>query len=186
MHYPHLNKIKMKLFFVIINLLCCTLSLAQIGMKIDSVYRKEAQRVLNSFFKDDIGKNNIVLFSIGVRNYLVIVDDCKKYKEYVVVSLDKNKMKKKLKKKISKSDELLGSLFKKENYNTDYTNISSILFEDGYNITIDTHNDFYFVLVDKEQQYFGETLLPIGIIPNPINKIIYDYLFKSLVNSVNK
>lgn len=175
----------MKSFLIIINLLCCTLSLAQLDMERDNVYRQEAQRVLNSFFKDNIGKNNIVLFSIGLRNHLIIVEDCNKYKEYVVMSLDKNKMKKKLKKKISKSDKLLGSLFKKENYNTDYTNISSTLFGDGYNITIDTHNDFYFVLVDKKQQYFGETLLPIGIIPNPINKDIYDYLFKSLINNVN-
>lgn len=174
----------MKNFLIIILLFCFTQSFSQLKEERDSIYKYNSHEILQEFFQEELGKNNIALFSIGTANYLIIVEHCNKFKEYTVTLLDDNgRMEKKLKKRISKPDKLLESLLQKENYRTDFVNLSSNFFKDGYTITIDTHNDFYFVLVDKNQEYFGETFLPIGIVPNPIRKEIYDYLFSSLINS---
>ncbi|WP_417350992.1 hypothetical protein [Flavobacterium alkalisoli] len=164
---------KILLIFVFLLLLPFVLS-AQ-----ESVHYERIDKLLTSFFKEDLNENKIV-FTINDKLYLIIVEKKDAYEHYYFEADTITDKKPQVKQMIIfKPNNLLETAFNTNNYHTGYIDFFSDFYKDGVEFSIG--NPTYFVLLDKNGQKFGETELSAVVIPNPIDKEVYNYILTTTI-----
>ena len=150
---------------------------------VDSLYRQAADNILGEYFPENADR---IIYSIGTGIHLVIEDGQNSYHHYVIYSgfMDMNGIVDTI--VVGKPNAALDEAFKRCGYLKGFTTLASEFFKDGYEGTLTFNSSFYFVLIDKEGDRYGEARLPIAINPNPTPTEVYFYVYSTLVGSVNK
>lgn len=144
---------------------------------------ERVDKLLTYFFKDDVS-NNKIMFTIDDKFYLLIIEKKDAYEHYyfqVDTITDKKPEVKQI--ILFKPNDLLEKAFNTNNYHTGYIDYFSDFYKDGVEFKIG--NPTYFVFIDKNGQKFGEAELSTTVTPNPIDKKVYDYLVKIMIEMMS-
>lgn len=143
----------------------------------DSLSRAKAKDVSN-FIADRTLNNNHLLFSIGDKWYLMVVEYRDYYEEFYFKgdTLKINPI------KVDKPNNILKKAFDKDSYQKDFINLNSDFYKSGYEIS--EGNTTYFYFRDKDGSVYGESKLTTLIKPNPINDEVYNHLLMKLLQYI--
>lgn len=183
------------LYFILFYPLYSCIAQSNIGMHSDSlglISRKKADIILSHF--DTIYETKI-LYTLLDKDYYIIVQDNDKYKEYYIsvdsldhikkfkeISLNNNCNNLKKTKDIERRNEevlIITKAFDLTNYHTNF--ITQIT-----NPTLVTGAPSYFVIKDKNGKRYGEYSLSAMVAPSPIDPKLWIYLFRELVEVMEK
>lgn len=147
----------------------------------DSLSRAKAKDISN-IIADKTLNNNHLLFSIGNKWYLMVVEHQDYFEEFYFQEDTLLKCSKVYSMKIDKPNVMLEKAFDKDLYHKDFINLNSDFYKTGYDIS--EGNTTYFYFRDKDGNVFGESRLTILIKPNPINNEVYNYLLMKLLQYI--
>ena len=147
----------------------------------DSLSRAKAKDVSN-FIADKTLNNNHLLFSIGDKWYLMVVEHRDYYEEFYFQVDTLLKCSKINPIKIDKPNNILEKAFDKDLYHKDFINLNSNFYKTGYEIS--EGNTTYFYFKDKDGNVYGESKLTTLIKPNPINNEVYNHLLMKLLQYI--
>lgn len=144
----------------------------------EKLSRNRAEQVASYFLENE--NKPYILFSLANYDYIIIVDSGLYYSESILTYYE-DQIKLVSTQKITKPNKLFDSSFDTNNYLSGFTSITSDFFKgneaESYGGTT------YFVMTDIEGNKYGESSLSLMVIPNPIDKKIYGYLAKKIINS---
>lgn len=175
----------MRMFKIIIITLCFScfnISCAQKLSEIDMTSRQNAESIINTYFSDKVENSSYVVFSIADKDFVVVIEKEKAYKEYYIRkdSTEKNIQ---IKDTIyNKSNALFKKMFNKELYHKEFITFTSDFFKPEYELA--KGNSTYFVLKNEEKRY-GEVRLTVFVQPNPIDFEVYNYLVHRTIHYLN-
>lgn len=148
--------------------------------KVDSlshVSRAKADLILSHF---DSIRTEKILYTISDEHYYVILKDGCCYKEYYIHTDSTRKIKEERVLRTSKRNKkILAKAFELNRYHKNFITRAD-------NPTVVQGNSSYFVLKDIDGKRYGEYSLSAITVPIPIDKELYNYLFKRLLKESTK
>ena len=143
-------------------------------------YTTEAVKQIEYILNDKLSNKEKIIFSVAEKEFIVIVQIEDYFLEYYLLKKNNEFKPKIVSKIVKKTNPIFEKMFDKSIYQKEYITFDSKFFDpNGYEIS--SGNLTYFVFKDKNDNKYGEARLSFLIKPNPIDKDVYEYLIKQIL-----